>query len=92
MVSKELATFSDDSLLTKKHGAYLIALVNVGMMQRCKTFLNEWEDQGPKSIGLSSAHRSAPTLKKANQLLVPLITDATRGSRLHNIMRDLQVM
>ena len=92
VVSEELAMYSENSLLAKKHGAYLIALVNVGMMQRCKTFLKEWEYQGPKSIGLSSAHLSAPTLEKANQLLVPLITDATSGSHLHNIMRDQQVM
>ena len=61
-------------------------------MQRCESFLETWETLGPKSIGLSSAHRGAPTLDKAKERLALLITDATEDNQLYNIMRDLQIM
>ena len=43
-------------------------------------------------MGLSSAHCRAKTLDSAYKLLAPIISGATKGSRLYIIMRDLQVI
>ena len=91
-ISEELTKYQLSSMTKKKDGPYLIALINVGMMQRCGKFLEEWETLGPKSVGLSSAHHGAPTEDKAKERRVPLITDATKDSKLHSLMRDLQIM
>ena len=89
---EELAKCLEETLLAKKHGAYLIALFNVGKMERSESFLEECEDKGPKTIGILSVHRQATSQKKPSKLLAPLITDATKGSRIHSIMQDLQIM
>ena len=78
--------------MKKNDGEYLTALINVGMMHRCGKFRETWETCGPKLIGLTSAHRGAPTEDKARERLAPLIKDATKDSELLSIMRDLQIM
>ena len=92
IVSEDMVPLTEETLMAKKDGAYLIALVNVGMIQRCKAFLKEWEKEGPNSVGLPSTHCCARTLETATKHLAPLITDANKGSRLYNIMRNLQIM
>ena len=91
-ISEDLTKYNLSAIMKKKDGDYLVAMINVGMMQRCENFLGTWESVGPKSIGLSSGHHGAPTEDKAKERLAPLITDATKDSKLHNIMRDLQIM
>ena len=46
MVSEQLTEVSEEQLKTKKDGAYLAALVKVGMRKRCEDFLSEWEREG----------------------------------------------
>ena len=38
-ILEELAKYPEETLLAKKHSTYLIALVNVGNMERSETFL-----------------------------------------------------
>ena len=90
MVSKQLTEVSEEHLKTKKDGAYLAALVKVGMRKRCKDFLLEWEKDGPKCIHLPSKNRRATTQEAADKHLAPLITKSVKGSRLNCIMRNLQ--
>ena len=78
--------------MKKNDGEYLTALINVGMMHRCGRFLDIWKDRGPKLIGLTSNHPDAPTEEEAKARLAPIIKDANKDSKLHGIMRDLQIM
>ena len=91
-ISVELAKLPPSTIMKKDDGEYLTALINVGMMHRCGKFLETWENHGPKLIGLTSTHRGAPTKDEAKERLAPLIKDATKDSKLHSIMRDLQIM
>ena len=90
MVSKQLTGVSEEHLKTKKDGAYLAALVKVGMRKTCKDFLLEWEKDGPKCILLPSKHQRATTQEAADKHLAPFITESVKGSGLNCIMRDLQ--
>ena len=60
-------------------------------MHRIRTFLTEWDKEGPKTIGLPKANHQATTLELAKKLMDPLVANATKGGRLHTIVRDLQV-
>ena len=91
-ISEELATYTQDSVLARKDGHYLNALVNVGMMNRSKTFLTEWDKEGPNAIGLLKAEQRATTLEAAKKAVNPLVAKAPNGGRLSHIVRDLQVM
>ena len=91
-MSEELATYTEDSVFAKKDGHYLNALVNVGMMNRNTTLLTEWDKEGPQTIGLLKAKHNATTLEAEKSLVTPLVANAARGSRLRNIVRDLQLM
>ena len=90
MVSEQLTEVSEEQLKTKKDGAYLAALVKVGMRKRCEDFLSEWEREGPKCIHLPSKHRRATTQEAADKHIAPLITSSVKGIHLNCIMRDLQ--
>ena len=49
-VCEDLADWDENRFTQKKDPFYLMALVNVAMMQRCKDFLIVWEQDGPKCI------------------------------------------
>ena len=80
MISEDMVPLAEETLITKKDGAYPIARVNVGMMKRYDTFLEDGINESTKSIGLPSAHCHAKTSKIANKCLAPLITDTTKGN------------
>ena len=89
VIAKELSSYTEESIMGKKDGHYLNALVNVGMMKRCEAFLEEWDKEGLKSIGLPHSRHRATTLEIANKLIAPLVNDAAKGGQLHNILWDL---
>ena len=76
----------------KKDPYYLMALVNVAMMQRCEDFLSTWRQEGPKCIGLPKESRNAETLEDAHGHLRTLISNSEKGGHLCNVIRDLQVL
>lgn len=41
MISEDMVPLTEETLMAKKDGAYLIALVNISVMKRCYTFLEE---------------------------------------------------
>ena len=69
-----------------------MALVNVAMMQHCESFLDTWETEGPKCIGLQRECHNTRSLDEANDHLHDLVSDAVKGAHLHAVTRDLQVM
>ena len=89
MISEDMVPLAEETLVAKKDGVYFIALVNLGMMKRCNTFLEKWIKEGPKFIGLPCTHCHAKTVETSNKHLAPLITDTTKGSRLYGIMHNL---
>ena len=91
-ISEELATYTQESVLARKDGHYLNALVNVGMMDRNMTILTEWDKEGPQTIDLLEAKQNATTLEVAKDLVTSLVVNAPKGGRLRNIVRDLQLM
>ena len=60
--------------------------------KRWEAFFEERKKEGPMSLGLSCAHKRAGTLESACELVVPLITKATRENSLYTLMRDLQLI
>ena len=68
MMSERLAAFDEESVLARKDGHYLHALVNVGMMKRNTAFMLEWDKEGPQTIGLLEANQTATSLDAAKKL------------------------
>ena len=81
-VSEQLTEVPEEHLKAKKDGAYLVALVKVGMKKRCEDFLLEWERDGPKCIDLPLKSRLATTQEAADKHLAPLIAESVNGSRV----------
>ena len=90
-VCEDLADWDENRFTHKKDPYYLMALVNVAMMQRCKDFLSAWEQDGPKCIGLPKECRDTETLGDAHEHIRSLITNSELGGFLRNVIRNLQV-
>ena len=90
-VCEDLADWDENRFTQKKDPLYLMALVNVAMMLRCKNFLTMWVQDGPKCIGLPKDRRDAETLGDAHEHIRPLVTNSEPGGFLRGIIRDLQV-
>ena len=62
------------------------------LMERCETLLYEWEELGPKCIGLPKGNRDAATLEDARAHLNDLISDAASGKHLQSVSDTLQIV